>query len=37
MEEIKDIISKAKSKEELLGIAIMLKKAQVGFLKKNNK
>lgn len=37
MEEIKELISKVKSKEELLSIAVMLKKAQVEFLKKNNK
>lgn len=37
MEEIKDLISKAKSKEELLSIVVMLKKAKIEFLKKNNK
>ncbi|CUP75040.1 Uncharacterised protein [Clostridium baratii] len=37
MEEIKELISKAKSKEELLSIAVMLKKAQIELLKKNNK
>lgn len=37
MEEIKDLISKAKSKDELLSIAVMLKKAKIEFLKKNNK
>lgn len=37
MEEIKELISKAKSKEEVLSIAVMLKKAKIEFLKKNNK
>lgn len=37
MEEIKELISKVKSKEELLSIAVTLKKAQTELLKKNNK
>lgn len=37
MEEIKELISKVKSKEELLSIALMFKKAQIELLKKNNK